>query len=400
MPEAVHVTAQILRGLHRAHKAGIVHRDLKPDNIFLVDRDDNPNFAKILDFGISKVRRQGETPVHTLTRQGTVLGTPFYMSPEQAQAQPDVDARSDLWSVGAILFECLTGRPPYTGATYEQVIVNICMNDADDVRLHNPGVPEPVAQVIARALARNRDDRFHDAREFLDALRAGSGGLISARQGALAGEDSFAGVSSSDPGGSPVSSGRTPSTGSGRRRSPPVEDPALDATLKFHSTPPPDPPRTGSLVSRRRAAAARQRRMFLLTAFSALAVGGLGAFVFARVWAHPPDRSGPPSQGVSLAESARPQPVDSAVARALPPSTPTPLVGPAPDVSASAAPSVEPMTTPPADTGEPRGKAPKVTRNGAPPPPTTSSARTPPRPPDTAAPTTTGVASGLKLKTD
>jgi len=125
LAEAVHITAQILRGLARAHKAGIVHRDLKPDNIFLVDRDDDPSFAKILDFGISKVRRRGETPVNTLTRQGTVLGTPFYMSPEQAQAQPDVDARSDLWAVGAILYECLTGRPPYTGATYEQVIVNI-----------------------------------------------------------------------------------------------------------------------------------------------------------------------------------------------------------------------------------------------------------------------------------
>ena len=160
------MTAQLLRGLHRAHKAGIVHRDLKPDNIFLVDRDDDPNFAKILDFGISKMRRHGETPVNTLTRQGTVLGTPFYMSPEQAQAQPDVDARSDLWSVGAILYECLTGRPPYTGASYEQVIVNICMNDADDVRTYNPQVPEGVAEVLATALARNREDRFPDARSW------------------------------------------------------------------------------------------------------------------------------------------------------------------------------------------------------------------------------------------
>src|SRR6201996_600920 len=70
LPEALHVTAQILRGLHRAHKSGIVHRDLKPDNIFLVDRDDDPNFAKILDFGISKVQRTSEVPVSTLTRQG------------------------------------------------------------------------------------------------------------------------------------------------------------------------------------------------------------------------------------------------------------------------------------------------------------------------------------------
>ncbi len=86
---------------------------------------------------------------HTLTRQGTVLGTPFYMSPEQAQALPDVDGGTDLWAVGAILYECLTGHPPHSGGSYEQVIVNICMKDALDVRMSNPAVPEPIARVIA-----------------------------------------------------------------------------------------------------------------------------------------------------------------------------------------------------------------------------------------------------------
>ncbi|HEY4117997.1 MAG TPA: serine/threonine-protein kinase, partial [Byssovorax sp.] len=183
LPEAAHVTAQILRGLHRAHAAGIVHRDLKPDNIFLVDRDDEQNFAKILDFGISKVQRVGHVPVSTLTRQGTVLGTPFYMSPEQAQALSDIDGRTDLWSVGAILYECLSGRPPYNGTTYEQVIINICMKDAEDLRVHNPGVTEPVAQLVARALSRERDARFSTAREFLDALVSATGGLVSSRPG-------------------------------------------------------------------------------------------------------------------------------------------------------------------------------------------------------------------------
>src|SRR5215218_3713665 len=126
LPEALHIIAQILRGLHRAHQAGIVHRDLKPDNVFLVDRDDDSSFAKILDFGISKVQRGEGAPANTLTRQGTVLGTPFYMSPEQAQAMPDIDGRTALWSLGAILYECLTGRPPHTGTSYEQVIVTTC----------------------------------------------------------------------------------------------------------------------------------------------------------------------------------------------------------------------------------------------------------------------------------
>jgi serine/threonine-protein kinase len=383
LPEALHVTSQILRGLHRAHKAGIVHRDLKPDNIFLVDRDDDPNFAKILDFGISKVRRQGETPVSTLTRQGTVLGTPFYMSPEQAQAQPDVDARSDLWSVGAILYECLTGRPPYTGATYEQVIVNICMNDAEDVRVYNPAVPESVAHVLARALARDRDDRFEDAREFLEALRAS--GMASSRGGIL-NEDSF--PSSSDPG-TPVSAGRTPSTPGGGHRSS-SDDPALDATIKFRSTPPPDGPRRPSFIARKQAAAAaRQRRMFVLVALSALVVGGLVAVLLAPTLRPVDRRSRPLAQPV---ETASPGPT-------LPTASPTPLVAPV-DSPTNSAPVVEPVTPPPADSVDVKSKAQKAAHTGASAPQPPASVKTAPKPPETAAPPTSGVAPGLKLKTD
>jgi serine/threonine-protein kinase len=189
LAEALYITAQILRGLHRAHEAGIVHRDLKPDNIFLVDRDDDPSFVKILDFGISKVQRGGDVPAHTLTRQGTVLGTPFYMSPEQAQALPDIDGRADLWSVGAILYECLTGHPPHTGNTYEQVIVNICMKDAENVRKENPAVPEAVARVIAKALARERAERFSSARELLDALVGAAPDVLSSRVRLSSGEE-------------------------------------------------------------------------------------------------------------------------------------------------------------------------------------------------------------------
>ncbi len=178
LEDALKLTFQILRGLARAHAAGIIHRDLKPDNIFLVDRDDDDSFVKILDFGISKVARTGETPVQTLTKEGTVLGTPFYMAPEQAQSLPDIDGRADLWSVGAILYECLTGRAPHTGASYEQVIVNICSKDADDVRLHNPGVPEDVANVLRKALERSPEVRFQSAREFSEAVAHASDGAL------------------------------------------------------------------------------------------------------------------------------------------------------------------------------------------------------------------------------
>ncbi len=169
--DALHVVAQVLRGLGRAHASGIIHRDLKPDNVFLVQSDGDPLFAKIVDFGISKIQRasSGTAPL-ALTQKGTVIGTPLYMSPEQAQALPDIDGRADLYSVGAILFECLAGAPPHTGANYEQVILSICMNDAPDLRTFNGSVPEPVAQFVARALDRDRTRRYPSASHMLAAL--------------------------------------------------------------------------------------------------------------------------------------------------------------------------------------------------------------------------------------
>jgi eukaryotic-like serine/threonine-protein kinase len=169
--EAMHIVAQVLKGLARAHAAGIVHRDLKPDNVFLAKGDLDPLFAKIVDFGVSKIERpRATTSPLALTGRGTVLGTPLYMSPEQAQAAPDVDARADLYSVGAILFECLSGRPPHTGESYEQVILSICMRDAPDLRALVPGVPAEIAAFVARSLARDREQRFASAERMLAAL--------------------------------------------------------------------------------------------------------------------------------------------------------------------------------------------------------------------------------------
>ncbi len=168
--DALAVTAQILKGLGHAHAAGVVHRDLKPDNVFLVARDDEPAAVKLLDFGVSKIAKSTEVPLETLTREGTVVGTPYYMSPEQAQSFPDVDGRADIYSCTAILYECLCGRPPHVGQSYEQVIVNICMKDAEDVRAHNPAVPESIAAVLKKGLARAREDRYASARDMLEAL--------------------------------------------------------------------------------------------------------------------------------------------------------------------------------------------------------------------------------------
>lgn len=269
LSEALRVVAQLLRGLRRAHEAGIVHRDLKPDNVFLVERDDDPMFAKILDFGISKMARPGDAPARTLTRQGTVLGTPFYMSPEQAQALADVDGRTDLWAVGAILYECLTGRPPHGGGSYEQVIVNICMKDADDVRIHNPGVDEPLARVIARSLCRDRDGRFATASEFLEALVDASGNVLSSR------------AARASLGASPSARPTATSTPSGR--TPPGAVHPLDATLDARAD---APSRVGwSTVPSRRAGPAR--RLYAGAAVVLLA-GTVGAVAYHRQHGAPP----------------------------------------------------------------------------------------------------------------
>ncbi len=391
--EALHVTAQILRGLHRAHEAGIVHRDLKPDNIFLVDRDDDPNFAKILDFGISKIQRAGSTPLSTLTRQGTVLGTPFYMSPEQAQALPDIDGRTDLWSAGAILYECLTGRPPYNGATYEQVIVNICMHDAEDVRVHNPAVPEAVAQVLARALRRDRVERFGSAREFLDALKAAACGHLSSRPGTLLVDDSISGdfrVTPRASGSDPRSAGGG-SSGSRLAVSTHPSEPGAEAKLAGSS-------KVGWSTSRREAAR-RDKRAFVIVAVTALIAGSTGAFYFVR--SRPVPAQPPPAPGAELSVQLRPS---GAGAQDEPPPVALSASG------GSANPVIAPVATsaaPPAV--DPAGSAQTRLRAGSKRPPVKPipsalkpqemAVLPPPPPPPPPAPSGVG-GNQLKLKTD
>ncbi len=167
--EAAAIIEQALRALVRTHAAGIVHRDLKPENVYLCEQDGPSILVKILDFGISKVT-PAEATLDTLTHEGVVLGTAYYMSPEQARGDINLDGRSDLYGLGAIFYEMLTGRTPHVGNVYHAVLVDICTRDADDVRLLAPNVPEPIAKIIARALSRDRSERFANAQDFLDAL--------------------------------------------------------------------------------------------------------------------------------------------------------------------------------------------------------------------------------------
>jgi serine/threonine-protein kinase len=177
--DAVDIATQVLRGLVRAHAAGIIHRDLKPENVFLCRRDDGSTLAKIVDFGISKLSHG--RAAKTLTRRGTVLGTAYYMAPEQAQAAEGVDHRADLYGAGTILFEMLTGRPPHMAPTHEAVLVAICTKDAPDVRSLRPETPASLARVLERALAREREERIATARDFLEELGGNPGPPTAAR---------------------------------------------------------------------------------------------------------------------------------------------------------------------------------------------------------------------------
>ena len=167
---AVHFVIQALRALQTAHVAGIVHRDMKPSNCFVIDKDGEADFVKLVDFGISKVRAE-DGQAH-LTRTNSALGTPLYMSPEQARSPRDVDHRTDLYSVGAILYEMLAGRTPYTSDTGEftEILFKIFTTEPEPIASLRPDLPDGLAAVVHRALERERDDRFASANDMAEAL--------------------------------------------------------------------------------------------------------------------------------------------------------------------------------------------------------------------------------------
>ncbi|MFO8074132.1 MAG: serine/threonine-protein kinase [Polyangia bacterium] len=163
---AAHIMVQALSALQAAHEAGIIHRDLKPDNIFLTQKSTNPDYVKLLDFGISKFRALESDDVKGLTQTGTVLGTPHYMSPEQARGDQDISARSDIYAMGVILYQMLTGQLPFDAANYNALLIKILTEEPVPPEELAPDLPEDVVAVVKRAMARDPADRFEDAAEF------------------------------------------------------------------------------------------------------------------------------------------------------------------------------------------------------------------------------------------
>ena len=177
----VTIVTQVAKALTKAHAAGLLHRDIKPDNIFLCHGEaEDELFVKLLDFGIAKTPTpEGEAALDGQTKTGQVVGTPFYMSPEQVTAQKVVDLRSDLWSLGIVAFEALTGRRAYDGPSFGALAVKIATGEPPKPSDENPALPPSVDAWFARACAREPAGRFSSARELADRLRAAFEGVVS-----------------------------------------------------------------------------------------------------------------------------------------------------------------------------------------------------------------------------
>ncbi len=181
LERALPITAQIAQALGAAHDKGIVHRDLKPENIFLINRDGRRDFVKIVDFGIAKVTPIDNQPSDgpRLTRAGAVFGTPEYMAPEQAAGRGDTDRRVDVYALGTILYEMLTGRVPHKS---ESMVRTLAMQMLDPIEPPSKVRPDltfdpAIEALVMRALAKKREQRFQSMTELVDDIKKVAGGI-------------------------------------------------------------------------------------------------------------------------------------------------------------------------------------------------------------------------------
>ncbi len=163
--EAAAIVAGTLRGLTAVHAAGLVHRDIKPDNIFLVEDAEEGTYPKLVDFGLS--RRAGRSD---MTAEGTLMGTPQYMAPEQAAGSTDLDARVDIYAMGVVLYELISGQVPFDSDSLADILTNVVHTAPTPLVERVPEVPEKLAFVVETAMAKDREHRFIDARAMRNSL--------------------------------------------------------------------------------------------------------------------------------------------------------------------------------------------------------------------------------------
>ena len=168
---------QLLEALAAAHGAGIIHRDLKPDNVYLLkSRGGKADFVKLLDFGISKFNQLSGDSGFSMTRTGAVMGTPYYMAPEQAKGARDLDHRVDLYAAGVILYESVTGEVPFNADTFNELLFKIVLEAARPVEQVVPNMDPNFAAIVNKSMAREPAQRFQSAREFQQSLEQWAAG--------------------------------------------------------------------------------------------------------------------------------------------------------------------------------------------------------------------------------
>ncbi len=167
-PRAAYILIQACRGLAAAHSRGIVHRDIKPANLFICRRNDSSDLVKVLDFGIAKLHtgRAGTG----LTQTGTTMGTPQYMSPEQARGAKEVDHRTDIYALGVVLYQILSGAQPHPGDSYHQILYHVLTQEPAPLDSTRPNLPFGLSAVVEKAMARNAGDRYASVTHLMGAL--------------------------------------------------------------------------------------------------------------------------------------------------------------------------------------------------------------------------------------
>ncbi len=303
---AVQIAIQIGDALAASHEKGVIHRDLKPDNVFLTQRGRELDFVKVLDFGIAKLSGgPGGGGDLARTRPGTVMGTPAYMSPEQCEGKRGLDARADVYALGVLLYEMITGRVPFTGEGYGEVIMQHMTEPPVPPRALRGDIPAAIEAVVMKALEKRRDRRFGSMERMVAALR-----------------DPEAFVAS------PAAYSAAPSRGAVTVPERKARIPeAFTATIDSRGGAPPSTTLSSSVAELRPPAMRSRAPVILTSAVVVLAALGGGAFLLLR---EPPgDDEGPYAAGaVSEAELA-PLPVPVPLPPPPPKPAPTPAVMPA-----------------------------------------------------------------------
>lgn len=306
------IVRQLLVGLGAAHDVGIIHRDLKPDNVFVLrEKAGQPDFVKIIDFGISKFTTLGSDLRMTAT--GAVMGTPYFMSPEQAKGSRDADVRSDLYAVGVILFRAVTGEVPFDAASFNELLFKIVLSETPRASSLVPGLDPQFDSLIHRAMAREPSGRFQSTAQFIRAL-----------------DDWYADARAPS-----RRSGETPNfrTPSQRAARPPAASVNELSGQDTQAVPSQGPSAIDAAFETEwgRTAAGLPRSGFANWRTGALVVGPivLAAIVYAFV------RQGEPSaaRAESAAASASPALVPAATSAVQPAAPPTPSLTPAPEVT-------------------------------------------------------------------